>query len=265
MEIYSVSAMPHLLRGPAPKPVTSSAVIPPEVTSPEQTADHPHGQQSASLAPPLPQRAETEKPGGESPAEASAEEEPQEQQAQTPGERILSELSPQEQREVEQLRVRDQAVRAHEMAHVVAGGQYVTKPASYEYRVGPDGRRYAVGGEVSINVSPVPNDPQATITKAQAIRRAALAPVDPSPQDYQVAAKAGAMELQARRELAEENLQKQREKAQSGNTDFNLHTIFHETKVRTFGAQKLQLSLLERIQAMFPSPNIPGSHITVMA
>ena len=35
--------------------------------------------------------------------------------------------------------------------------------ASYEYDNGPDGKRYAVGGEVSIDTSTVSGDPQATI------------------------------------------------------------------------------------------------------
>ncbi len=265
MEIYSVSAMPHLLRGVVPKPAQTSAVTPPAPTVNEQ-----HVAPQGGPLTPMPQQyveADTPTPGEASPADTSAEISTQESQEEppAPGERILSELSPQEQREVEQLRVRDQAVRAHEMAHVVAGGAYVTKPASYEYKIGPDGRRYAVGGEVSIDVSPVPNDPQATISKAQAIRRAALAPVDPSPQDYQVAAQASAMELQARRELAEKNTEAHREKPSSSYPDFQLQTIFHETRVRTFGGQKLQQTLLERIHAMFPSPNIPGSHIAVMA
>ncbi|MFP4278084.1 MAG: putative metalloprotease CJM1_0395 family protein [Wenzhouxiangella sp.] len=119
------------------------------------------------------------------------------------------ELSEAEQALVRQLQQRDREVRAHEMAHVAAGGRYVTKPASYQYQVGPDGRRYAVGGEVSIDTS-VPSDPQEALAKAQIIERAALAPVNPSQQDYQVAAKARQMAADARRELAAERLEQAR-------------------------------------------------------
>lgn len=115
------------------------------------------------------------------------------------------ELTPDEQREVRELRQRDMEVRAHEQAHVAAGGRYVTKAPSYDYESGPDGERYAVGGEVSIDTSPVPGDPAATMEKAQVIRRAALAPTEPSTQDQRVASEARSMEAQARGELLQEN------------------------------------------------------------
>ena len=115
------------------------------------------------------------------------------------------ELTEAEEALVRELQQRDREVRAHELAHVVAGGRYVTRPASYDYQTGPDGRRYAVGGEVSIDTS-VPADPEEALAKAETIERAALAPVDPSPQDYQVAARARQMAAEARRELAAERL-----------------------------------------------------------
>jgi hypothetical protein len=63
-------------------------------------------------------------------------------------------LSEADLRRVEALQKRDREVRAHEMAHVAAGAGVVTSGASYSFETGPDGRRYAVGGEVGINVSP---------------------------------------------------------------------------------------------------------------
>lgn len=113
-------------------------------------------------------------------------------------------LSAEEQREVQELRQRDLEVRAHEQAHVAAGGRYVTKAPSYDYETGPNGQRYAVGGEVSIDTSPVAGDPQATMQKAQVVLRAALAPAEPSAQDQRVAVQARAMEAQARGELLRE-------------------------------------------------------------
>ncbi|MCX7823196.1 MAG: hypothetical protein N2260_07130 [Syntrophobacterales bacterium] len=99
-------------------------------------------------------------------------------------------LTEEERRQVEKLKQRDQEVRTHERAHIAAGGKYVRGGASFQYERGPDGRLYAIGGEVSIDVSPVPNNPSATIKKMETVIRAALAPSQPSGQDYQVAARA---------------------------------------------------------------------------
>ena len=67
--------------------------------------------------------------------------------------------------------------------------------------MGPDGQRYAVGGEVPIDLSAVPGNPQATLQKALTIRRAALAPSDPSEADQAVAAQATTLAAQAQQEL----------------------------------------------------------------
>ncbi len=109
-----------------------------------------------------------------------------------------TELSVQERQLLEELRQRDAEVRAHEQAHIAAGGQHVRGGANYTYQTGPDGRQYAVGGEVSIDVSPVPGNPELTEQKAQTVRRAALAPAAPSAQDIKVAASASQMEAEAR-------------------------------------------------------------------
>ena len=61
---------------------------------------------------------------------------------------------------------------------------------------------YAIAGEVPIDVSPVPGDPQATLDKMQVVRRAALAPINPSAVDRAVAAQASAQAARARVELA---------------------------------------------------------------
>lgn len=106
------------------------------------------------------------------------------------------------QTEIKALAARDREVRAHEQAHVAAGGQYAGA-ATYEFKRGPDGVNYAVGGEVKISTSKE-NTPEATLRKAQIIRRAALAPAEPSPQDRRVAAMATRMEAQARAEIAQQ-------------------------------------------------------------
>ncbi|UCG17264.1 MAG: hypothetical protein JSV19_04375 [Phycisphaerales bacterium] len=110
------------------------------------------------------------------------------------------ELTPEQQAQVEELQRRDREVRRHEQAHIVAGGGYA-RGAQFELETGPDGKRYAVGGEVAIDTSAVAGDPAATIRKMQVVRRAALAPAEPSSQDRGVAAQAQAIEREARAEL----------------------------------------------------------------
>lgn len=115
-------------------------------------------------------------------------------------------LTPQEQRqrqlEITDLVQRDREVRTHEQAHAAVGGQHAGSP-TYSFKRGPDGQRYAVSGEVGIDTSPVPNDPEATLRKMEIVLRAALAPIEPSAQDLRVAALAQAQAAQARVELAE--------------------------------------------------------------
>lgn len=111
-------------------------------------------------------------------------------------------LTEEEQKEVTALKARDAEVRRHEQAHLASAGNYARGGARFEYKTGPDGNRYATGGEVSIDTSAVPDDPEATIRKAQVVQRAALAPADPSGQDYKVAAQAKQLEMEARQELA---------------------------------------------------------------
>lgn len=100
---------------------------------------------------------------------------------------------------IQRLRTIDQRVRTHEQAHVAAGGPHAGSP-SYQFTRGPDGKNYAVAGEVPIDASPE-RDPQATIRKMEIVKRAALAPADPSPQDMRVAAQADAQAAQAQAEL----------------------------------------------------------------
>jgi hypothetical protein len=115
-----------------------------------------------------------------------------------------SDLTEEERREIADLRRRDAEVRAHEQAHRAAAGAHVRGGPNYTYTTGPDGRRYATGGEVQLDASPIPNDAAATIRKMQAVRRAALAPADPSAQDRRVAAQANLEISRARAELARE-------------------------------------------------------------
>jgi hypothetical protein len=99
---------------------------------------------------------------------------------------------------VRQLQSRDSTVRNHEAAHIGAGGGVITSGAHYSYQKGPDGRNYAIGGEVGIDASPVAGNLQATLSKMAQVKAAALAPAEPSAADQSVAAAATQIEAQAR-------------------------------------------------------------------
>jgi hypothetical protein len=111
-------------------------------------------------------------------------------------------LEDHEVREVEQLEQRDKEVRAHELAHKSAAGSHAGA-VSLSYRTGPDGQRYAVAGEVPVDLSPVRGDPSATVRKMTQIRQAALAPADPSAADRAAASRATALMQKAQADLTE--------------------------------------------------------------
>lgn len=120
-------------------------------------------------------------------------------------------LTEEQQRHVQKLKQTDAKVRAHEQAHAAAGGQYAGG-ASYEFVTGPDGKRYAVGGEVQIDISPVKDNPAATVRKMETVIRAALAPAEPSSQDQAVAREAAKI-----RSAAQAEVQKSRAVEAQGN------------------------------------------------
>ncbi len=113
------------------------------------------------------------------------------------------ELTEAEQKRVEELKRIDKEVRQHEQAHQSAAGAYA-RGKSFTYTLGPDNKRYAVSGEVKIDLSEVPNDPRATIEKMRVVQRSAMAPQEPSSQDRQVAARARQIEARAQRELRQQ-------------------------------------------------------------
>ncbi len=115
------------------------------------------------------------------------------------------ELTEQELRMIQELSQRDREVRAHEQAHIAAGGRYVRSGATFKYETGPDGKRYATGGEVSIDTSDE-KDPEATIKKMETVRKAALAPAQPSEQDRKVASQASRKIAKAEAELRQDRI-----------------------------------------------------------
>lgn len=134
-------------------------------------------------------------------------------------ERREQQLLQEEQRVISELAARDREVRAHEAAHAAVGGKYAGAP-TFTFQRGPDGVLYAVGGEVSISL-PQGGDPQARLTAAEQVRRAALAPAEPSAQDRRVAAAATQAAAAARAEIAaersEEAAQESEESEESNN------------------------------------------------
>lgn len=106
----------------------------------------------------------------------------------------------QQEQIINELKRRDKEVRSHELAHAAVGGSFTGAP-NYSFKTGPDGQKYAVGGEVSVDLSTVAGNPTATIAKMQKVHAAALAPANPSAQDTQVAASAIQIILQAQSEL----------------------------------------------------------------
>lgn len=117
-----------------------------------------------------------------------------------------------DKRLLEELKRIDQEVQAHEAAHQAAAGEYF-RGKHLSFRIGPDGKRYAVAGDVQIDTSVIQGNPKATIAKMRRIRSAALAPGSPSPQDSKVAADAAKAEMQAQQELQREAMQKNLEKS----------------------------------------------------
>lgn len=111
-------------------------------------------------------------------------------------------LSDEQMQMLDQLQRRDTEVRTHEQAHLAAGGGLTRGGANFSYTTGPDGRRYATGGDVSIDVSEG-RSPEETVRRMQQVRAAALAPANPSNQDRRVAASANLKSTEARQEMVE--------------------------------------------------------------
>lgn len=188
--IPSSSYLSPTSRAEPTRPVAAGSAAPDTAVGQSSTGA---GLEKADTAPIVPVAGSAEGQGvGADPREAAARQEVAGKESQ---------LELVEQAEIRQLAARDREVRAHEQAHMAVGGQYAGG-VSYDYSRGPDGRLYATGGSVSIDISPVSGDPAATITKMQQVQRAALAPAEPSGQDRAVAAQAAQLIAQARAEIA---------------------------------------------------------------
>lgn len=135
-------------------------------------------------------------------------------------------LSTEQKQIVNQLKARDQEVKAHEAAHQMAGQGLIVSGPSYVYQQGPDGLHYAIGGEVQIDTAPA-STPAESLQKAQKIRAAALAPMQPSAPDRAVADAATQMELEAHQALAKETSEKKLISADLPSTEKALQKMYH--------------------------------------
>ena len=131
------------------------------------------------------------------PADSAASEDATRSQSGKTEASPTGELPEEQQKVVDELKSTDREVRTHEQAHLAAAGGFAKGGPTYSYQRGPDGQQYAVGGEVAIDTSPIPGDPEATIVKARVVRAAANAPAEPSSQDRAVAVAAIKLEIQA--------------------------------------------------------------------
>lgn len=142
------------------------------------------------------------------------------------------ELTMQQVQQVRELQSIDRNVKAHEAAHQAAGGG-LAGAASFSYTRGPDNQMYATAGEVPIRMQKG-RTPEETIANARQVVAAAMAPADPSPQDYRVAANALKMEFEARTEAtklkAQEAQEKKEEKEENEEKQENLDTNNQDSK-----------------------------------
>jgi len=100
------------------------------------------------------------------------------------------------QRAIEQLKMRDKDVRAHEAAHTSNPDLVTVGAAQYDYTIGPDGKAYATGGRVTLSTGNA-RTPQEALVKAEALKKASMAPGSPSSHDFQALNAAISMESEA--------------------------------------------------------------------
>lgn len=93
-----------------------------------------------------------------------------------------------DKRELLELKRRDREVRRRIAEQRRAAGKYGAS-IRFAYEVGPDGKQYAVDGDVQLDTTAQANR-KATVEKMVTVRKAALAADRPTPDDQRVAAEA---------------------------------------------------------------------------
>lgn len=87
------------------------------------------------------------------------------------------------ERVLDKFKSKDSEVKAHEQAHATNSSSNST--VKYNYQMGPDGRLYAVGGEIRLDTS-IPKDPTRALSKLDELIRASSAPSELSQADMQI-------------------------------------------------------------------------------
>lgn len=124
----------------------------------------------------------------------------------------------------------EQSVISHENTHMQVGGEFAGAP-SYIYQKGPDGKLHIVGGEVTMKL-PAGGDLEKLKAALERVKRAAMAPADPSPQDQKTAAMASAqqssVENAIKRKKAAEAYEKQKDPVHGRGQTLPTDDIKHE-------------------------------------
>jgi len=102
--------------------------------------------------------------------------------------------------EVQRLQRLDRSARTAVRAYQNAARHYVKIPPQHRYERGPDNERYVVESDVKFNTAEVPGDADATLRKAQMIKRA----VSSGGGGGGAAAQASMLEQQAKRDIAQD-------------------------------------------------------------
>ena len=127
----------------------------------------------------------------------------------------VGELDAEERAELRRLQARDARIRAKEMARLGAAGSLALSGARFRFEVGPDGRKYAVDGEVRVDTAHE-GDPERNLEKARQLQVTALAGPNLLSTDPALSALARRLALMAYADLARrENLEELNGKADS--------------------------------------------------
>ena len=105
-----------------------------------------------------------------------------------------------EQKVIDRLKSRDKEVRVHEMSHSTNPDLIKIGSAQFDYTIGPDGKAYATGGKVALSTGNS-RTPEEALAKAEALKKASMAPGAPSSQDFQALNAAISMEFEAQNRI----------------------------------------------------------------
>ena len=134
----------------------------------------------------------------------------------------IADPNSEEQKIIGKLQIRDKEVRAHEMAHGTDPNLIKIGSTQFDYTIGPDGKAYATGGKVTLSTGS-PNSPEDALAKAESLKKASMAPGEPSPQDFQALNAAISMEAEAINNLYSNNKDKLNNNPLAKGTNLNTY------------------------------------------